>query len=45
MATETRTLLPVDLKPVLTLEAFKALGGMKGIVRARSIKPREVIDE
>ncbi len=45
MATETRTLLPVDLKPVLTLDAYKALGGMKGIVRARAMKPREVIDE
>jgi len=45
MATETRRLLPVDLQPILTLDAYKALGGIKGIERARSLGPRGVIDE
>ena len=45
MATETRILLPEDLKPILTLDAYKAIGGVKGIERARSLDPRGVIDE
>lgn len=45
MVIETRRLLPADLKPILTLDAYKALGGTKGLERARSLGPRAVIDE
>lgn len=45
MKTETRILLPADLKPVLSLDAYKATGGIRGIERARAMTPRAVIDE
>lgn len=45
MTKETRRLLPADLQPVTTLDAYKALGGLKGIERARSLSPRDVIAE
>ena len=45
MAHEKRILLPQDLRPIHTLDAYKATGGTRGIDRARSMKPRDVIEE
>jgi NADH-quinone oxidoreductase subunit F len=45
MRMETRILLPEDLKPILTLDAYKTMGGVRGIERARSLPPRGVIEE
>ncbi|MDP2652803.1 MAG: NADH-ubiquinone oxidoreductase-F iron-sulfur binding region domain-containing protein [Candidatus Omnitrophota bacterium] len=45
MAQELRVLLPQDNKPIQNLEEYKAASGLKGLQRARSMAPREVIDE
>ncbi len=42
---EKRVLLPPDLKPILSLEEYKARGGLKGLTKARSMGPKEVISE
>jgi NADH-quinone oxidoreductase subunit F len=42
---EKRILLPDDLKPINTLEEYKARGGLKGLERARSMTPIDVIKE
>ncbi len=41
---ERRILLPLDLRPVKTLEEYKALGGLLGLERARALSPPQVID-
>jgi len=38
-------LLPADLKPVNSLEEYKSRGGLKGLEKARSLSPRQIIDE
>lgn len=45
MAQETRVLLPKDLQPINSLEEYKLLGGLKGLERARRMKPEELIAE
>ncbi|MCR4336466.1 MAG: NADH-quinone oxidoreductase subunit F, partial [Candidatus Omnitrophica bacterium] len=45
MVQETRVLLPEDLKPILSLEGYRKRGGIKGLERARSMTPRQIIDE
>mgnify|MGYP003394231313 CR=1 FL=1 len=42
---EKRVLLPEDLKPLDSLEEYKARGGLKGLEKARSLRPEEVIAE
>ena len=44
MVTETRILLPSDLKPILSLAAIRP-SGVRGIQGVRSMTPRAVIDE
>lgn len=41
---EKRILLPQNLKPVQTLEEYKAIGGLQGLEKAQRLKPQEVID-
>ena len=45
MPQETRILLPKDLKPINSLQEYQAQGGLKGLTKARSLAPLEVIDE
>ncbi len=40
---EKRILLPEDLKPVESLGAYVAKGGLEGLKKARGMKPEEVI--
>jgi NADH-quinone oxidoreductase subunit F len=40
---EVRRILPEDLKPITTLQEYLARGGGKGIAKARSVGPEEVI--
>lgn len=42
---EKRNLLPQDLKPITTLEEYKAVGGLKGLEKARSMTQQQIIDE
>jgi NADH-quinone oxidoreductase subunit F len=42
---EKRVLLPEDLKPINSLEEYKAQGGLKGLERARNMSSQEIIDE
>lgn len=44
MPQEKRILLPQDLKPVKTLEEYKAIGGLVGLEKARSLTPQQAID-
>ena len=43
-AQETRVLLPEDLKPINSLEEYKAAGGLQGLEKARSMSGQELID-
>ena len=42
---ERRVLLPEDLKPLNSLNEYKAQGGLKGLERALSLSPQQVIAE
>lgn len=42
---EKRILLPPDLKPINSLEQYRALGGLKGLPKARAMTSQAVIDE
>lgn len=42
---ERRILLPQDLKPLNNIQEYKAQGGLKGLEKARSMKPQDVINE
>lgn len=42
---EKRVILPADLKPINSLEEYKAKGGLKGLEKARGMKPQDVIAE
>ncbi len=42
---EKRTLLPLDLKSINTLDEYKAQGGLKGLERARLMAPQEIVEE
>jgi len=42
---EKRVLLPHDLKPINSLKEYKAIGGLKGLERARLMTPKEIINE
>ena len=42
---EKRVLLPEDLKPILSLEEYKNRGGLKGLERAKTMTPQQIIDE
>lgn len=41
---EKRILLPQDLKPIKTLEEYKAIGGLVGLQKARSLTSQQTID-
>lgn len=41
---EKRILLPQDLKPIKSLEEYRAIGGLVGLEKARSLTPQQVID-
>lgn len=40
-----RILLPEDLNPLTSLKAYQDRGGLQGLKRAKSMAPREVIEE
>ncbi|MCA9406893.1 MAG: SLBB domain-containing protein [Candidatus Omnitrophica bacterium] len=42
---EKRVLLPQDLKPINNLAEYKAIGGLKGLEKARQMAPEDVIAE
>ena len=42
---EKRILIPEDLKPINSLEEYKARGGLKGLEKARGMERQALIDE
>lgn len=42
---EKRVLLPEDLKPLQSLQDYKAIGGLRGLKRAEGLSPWDIIQE